>query len=115
MSKKTDEVGSKSRPERHIPLQTRRCSQVDVFGKAPVPRKKEGRAARLAALMEKDGASLPEYLIPTSSEDSGSMYGVACESKPESKYGGDSAVASQAGDSSLDRWSQKSANNAGAS
>ncbi|KPM46473.1 hypothetical protein AK830_g234 [Neonectria ditissima] len=33
---------------------------VQENGRAPVPRKKEGRAARLAAMMEKDGDSLQE-------------------------------------------------------
>jgi hypothetical protein len=28
---------------------------IDIFSLAPIPRKKEGRAARLAAMMEKDG------------------------------------------------------------
>lgn len=32
---------------------------VQENGRAPVPRKKEGRAARLAAMMEQDGLSLP--------------------------------------------------------
>ncbi|KAH7158274.1 hypothetical protein B0J13DRAFT_618299 [Dactylonectria estremocensis] len=36
---------------------------VQENGRAPVPRKKEGRAARLAAMMEKDGDALPEEAV----------------------------------------------------
>ncbi|KAH7176719.1 hypothetical protein EDB81DRAFT_49319 [Dactylonectria macrodidyma] len=36
---------------------------VQENGRAPVPRKKEGRAARLAAMMEKDGDVLPEEAV----------------------------------------------------
>ncbi|POR33547.1 tRNA-specific adenosine deaminase subunit TAD2 [Tolypocladium paradoxum] len=36
---------------------------VQENGRAPVPRKKEGRAARLAAMMEKDGNASPTSLV----------------------------------------------------
>lgn len=54
---------------------------VQENGRAPVPRKKEGRAARLAALMEKDGAALPDYLMVTPSEDSSSASGSTLDTK----------------------------------
>ncbi|KAH7020195.1 hypothetical protein EDB80DRAFT_746766 [Ilyonectria destructans] len=42
---------------------------VQENGRAPVPRKKEGRAARLAAMMEKDGDGLPEDAMNDSAQD----------------------------------------------